>query len=117
MPYKDKDKRAQHAKEYGAEWYQRNRNKVLERTRKRKKEKREEWHRYKAGLSCLFCGQSHPAIIDFHHPDAKGEKKVSEYCNSGQWKRAYIEAGKCEILCANCHRILHWMEKEGEKVE
>jgi len=117
LPYKDKDKRAKHAKEYGAGWYQRNREKTLERTRKRKKEKRAEWHKYKAGLSCLFCGASHPAIIDFHHPDAKGEKKVSEYCNYGQWKRAYIEAAKCEILCSNCHRILHWMEKEGEKVE
>ena len=117
MPYKDKDKRAQHAKHYGAEWYQRNRELVLERTRKRKKEKREEWHKYKAGLSCLFCGQSHPAIIDFHHPDAKGEKKVSEYVHAGQWKRAYIESSKCEALCANCHRIYHWNEKEGEKIE
>ena len=117
MPYKDKDKRAQHAKEYGAGWYQRNREKTLERTRKRKKEKRAEWHKYKAGLSCLFCGASHPAIIDFHHPDATGEKKVSEYVNAGQWKRAYIEAGKCIALCSNCHRIYHWNEKEGDKDE
>ena len=117
MPYKDKDKRAQHAKQYGAEWYQRNREKILERTRKRKKEKRAEWHKFKAGLSCLFCGAKHPAIIDFHHPDAKGEKKVSEYVNAGQWKRAYTEAEKCIPLCANCHRIYHWNEKEGEKDE
>lgn len=117
MPYKDKDKRAQHAKEYGAEWYQRNRDKTLERTRKRKKEKRAEWHKFKAGLACLFCGAMHPAIIDFHHPDAKGEKKVSEYVNAGQWKRAYIEASKCIPLCSNCHRIYHWNEKEGDKDE
>jgi hypothetical protein len=117
LPYKDKDKRAQHAKKYGAEWYQRNRDKTLERTRKRKKEKREEWHKFKAGLACLFCGAMHPAIIDFHHPDAKGEKKVSEYANAGQWKRAYIEASKCIPLCSNCHRIYHWNEKEGDKDE
>ena len=117
MPYKDKDKRAQHAKEYGADWYQRNRDKTLERTRKRKKEKRAEWHKFKAGLACLFCGAMHPAIIDFHHPDAKGEKKVSEYVNAGQWKRAYIEASKCIPLCSNCHRIYHWNEKEGDKNE
>ena len=117
MPYKDKDKRAQHAKKYGAEWYQRNRDKTLERTRKRKKEKRAEWHKFKAGLACLFCGATHPAIIDFHHPDAKGEKKVSDYANAGQWKKAYIEASKCIALCSNCHRIYHWNEKEGDKDE
>jgi len=27
------------------------------------------------------------------------------------------EIEKCIPLCANCHRIYHWMEKEGEKDE
>jgi hypothetical protein len=39
--------------------------------RKRKKQKREEWHDFKAGLSCLFCGFSHPAVIDFPPPRKK----------------------------------------------
>jgi len=117
LPYKDKDKRAQHAKKYGAEWYQRNRDLTLERTRKRKKQKRQEWHDFKAGLSCLFCGFSHPAAIDFHHPESNGETKVSTYAQRGQWKRAYAEAKKCQPLCANCHRILHYNEREGEKNE
>ena len=115
MPYKDKDKRTAYHRNYGAEWYQRNRDVVLERTRKRKKEKRKEWHDFKAGLSCLFCGFSHPAAIDFHHPEPTGEKKVSQYAAAGQWKRAYEEAKKCQPLCANCHRIYHYNEHQGEK--
>ena len=59
----------------------------------------------------FFCGFSHPAVIDFHHPEAKGETKVNEYTRSGQWKRAYEEAEKCIPLCANCHRIHHWNER------
>jgi len=117
LPYKDKEKRAQHAKRYGAQWYQRNREKTLARVSKRKKQKRREWHDFKAGLSCLFCGFSHPAVIDFHHPESKGETKVSVYATRGQWKRAYEEAEKCQALCANCHRILHYNEREGEKNE
>ena len=111
MPFKNKDQQKRYNKKYGADWYQRNRDAVLERTRKRKKEKRQEWRDYKAGLSCLFCGFSHPAVIDFHHPDSKGETKVSHYVQQGQWKRAYEEASNCIPLCANCHRILHWNER------
>jgi hypothetical protein len=117
LPYKDKDKRAQHAKEYGADWYQRNREKTLERTRKRKKQQRQEFREYKAGLSCFFCGFSHPAVIDFHHPETSGDTKVSKLIQQGSFKKAYIEAEKCLALCANCHRIYHWIEREGEKDE
>ncbi len=115
LPYKDKDKQKLYNKKYGAEWYQHNREVTLERSRKRKKEKRKEWHDYKAGLACFFCGFSHPAVIDFHHPDSKGETKVSYYVRQNQWKRAYQEAEKCIILCANCHRIYHYNERMGDE--
>jgi hypothetical protein len=117
LPYKDKEKRRKYSKAYGADWYQRNRKRVLEQTRKRKKVQRQQWHDFKAGLSCLFCGFSHPAAIDFHHPNATGETKVSQYAQRGQWKRAYAEAEKCHALCSNCHRILHYNEREGMKAD
>tara|TARA_S200002703_G_scaffold104126_1_gene90346 strand:+ start:321 stop:668 length:348 start_codon:yes stop_codon:yes gene_type:complete len=112
MPYKDKERRKEYNKRYCADWYQRNRDTVLQRTRKRAKEKRQEWQEYKASLSCFFCGISHPAVIDFHHPENSGETKVSQYSQQGQWKRAYKEAEKCIPLCANCHRIYHYNERK-----
>ena len=42
-------------------------------------ERRREFQEYKATLSCHFCGAQHPAIIDFHHTEATGDKKVSDY--------------------------------------
>lgn len=117
MPYKDREKRREHSKKYGADWYQRNRELTLERTRKRKRERRREFQEYKATLSCHFCGAQHPAIIDFHHTEATGEKKVSDYLKTGSYKKMWAEIEKCIPLCANCHRIYHWMEKEGEKDE
>ena len=117
MPYKDKGKRAEHNKKYGAAWYKRNREKTIARTSLRKKRERQKFREYKAGLSCFFCGAKHPAIIDFHHPETSGDTKVSKLIQRGSFKKAYEEADKCIPLCANCHRIYHWTEREGEKDE
>jgi hypothetical protein len=46
-----------------------------------------------------------------------GDKKVSDLSAKGQLKKMWEEIEKCIPLCANCHRIYHWMEKEGEKDE
>jgi hypothetical protein len=117
MPYKDAEERKEYNKKYGAEWYRRNREKTLARTRKRKQEKRKEWKEFKAGLSCLFCGMQHEAVIEFHHPEGSEtyDTKVHNYVQAGQWKRAYKEVEKCIPLCSNCHRILHYTERLGEK--
>lgn len=65
----------------------------------------------------MFCDATHPAIIEFHHPETAGETKVSQLVQQGSFKKAYEEAEKCLPLCANCHRIYHWTEREGEKDE
>ena len=116
-PIKDAEKRKEYNKKYGADWYQRNKELTLKRVAKRKKEKREEWRKFKAGQSCFFCGIQHEAVIEFHHPDGSDsyDSKVSNFVQAGQWKRAYKEVEKCLPLCCNCHRILHWTEREGEK--
>ena len=117
MPYKDKDKRKQYNKNYGSTWYERNRETVIARTKLRRQKEREKYRKYKAGLSCFFCGFSHPAAIDFHHREAEGDPKVHELLSSGKYKKMWEEIEKCIPLCANCHRIYHWMEQEGKKVE
>ena len=117
MPYKDEGKRREYNKRYGAEWYRRNREKTLERTRQRRKRERQKFKDYKATLSCLFCGFSHEAALDFHHPEANGDPKVSNLLHQGQFSRMWDEIEKCIVLCCNCHRIYHWTEKEGQENE
>ncbi len=80
-------------------------------TKKDVQKHRDKWWEFKSTLKCEKCGFSHPAAIDFHHPEGKGDTKVSHYVSHKQWKRAYEEAEKCQKLCANCHRILHYEEK------
>ena len=110
LPYKDKQKRVAYAKTYGAGWYKRNRERVIEKNRLRKKKQREEWQAFKSTLECSFCGVSNPAVIDFHHIEASGDIKVSEHIRNSQFRKAYetINSGEVIPLCANCHRIHHY---------
>jgi hypothetical protein len=74
------------------------------------------FNEYKQGLSCSECGFSHPAALDFHHRDpATKTDRVSGMAHNGRgWTRILAEIAKCEVLCANCHRILHHDEKNAK---
>lgn len=62
--------------------------------------------------SCSQCGENHPAVLDFHHTDPT-EKEIS-VSQSKSKKQILSEIQKCIVLCSNCHRKLHWKEREGE---
>lgn len=65
----------------------------------------------KTGKACLHCGFDDPRALDFHHrdPDTK-EFQISTKAWQVSWARLLAEVEKCDILCANCHRILHALE-------
>jgi hypothetical protein len=96
-------------------YYQVNPPYYSERARKREQEIREFIQQQKVGLSCIRCGNSDIRVLDFHHLD-KISKEIGisniAYKGWGQ-KRILQEIAKCEVLCANCHRILHWEERNG----
>ena len=58
---------------------------------------------------CGHCGyDKNPIALDFHHLDKLlKEKNVSSYWRTSwaQFKQIEDEIKKCEVLCANCHRI------------
>jgi hypothetical protein len=51
--------------------------------------------------------------MDFHHRDGvKKDMPVSWLVNMGAaWIRIEAEMAKCDLVCANCHRIRHWGDK------
>ena len=114
MPYKDPDdpRRRQVALKSSAKYYANNKQKVLQATYKNKRQNREKWIAFKATLMCAFCKENHPATLDFHHSDpTKKDNEVSTYTRQHQYTRAMEEVKKCIVLCANCHRILHYKER------
>jgi hypothetical protein len=115
LPWKDEEKKKAYHKAYGAKWYRENKQRVIEGTRKNREKHKKKWREFKASLSCEKCGFSHPAALDFHHKNSsEKENDVSLFINQGMYKRAYEEVKKCIALCANCHRIHHWNERERD---
>lgn len=60
------------------------------------------------------CGESHPACLDFHHRDpSEKEGNLSEAIARWSMKKLQSEVAKCDIICSNCHRKLHWHERNS----
>ena len=61
----------------------------------------------KLKTGCIKCGyKEHPVALDFDHIDsATKEFTIGTAYTSVSLKRLYKEIEKCQVLCANCHRI------------
>ena len=59
------------------------------------------------GGQCDACGyRGSVAALEFHHRDPRAKKfRISDMSVSRA--RLWLEAGKCELLCTNCHRARH----------
>lgn len=104
MSFKDLEKR----RSYRRKWYSENKKSEIAHVRRRRKIKG--WlSNYKKCLKCEKCKEKHPAIIDFHHDKGNKEKGISRRIIDGHSiEKVKIEIQKCQILCSNCHRKIHF---------
>ncbi len=75
-----------------------------------------EWLNTLKGNPCLDCGKVlHPVAMDFDH--VRGEK-VNSISSMWSWGRDRVlaEIDKCELVCANCHRVRTQSRRVGGKV-
>ena len=99
-------------KEYRKEHYEKNRSKYVNKAVKYKQEFRKWFAEYKSTLSCEKCGESKYWLLDFHHTDpSKKDAEISKLVSKCSKSMLLKEIDKCKILCANCHRDLHYQEK------
>lgn len=122
MPYKDKEK----LREYQRDW-QRERRKDVEKRKGylaakkawREKNRQSITDRRKSILAWLegykrdnpcSCGEDHPACLDFHHTDPSRKSFSISRGSIYSLESVKEEIKKCVIMCANCHRKLHWIE-------
>ena len=55
---------------------------------------------------CVDCGESNPIVLEFDHVRGKKYKAVSELMSwDYSLKTLKDEIAKCDVRCANCHRI------------
>lgn len=72
---------------------------------KLRQRRREDLYNYLVDKFCVDCGQQNIIVLEFDHLHSK-EFSISEMVNKAMgWDRIKEEITKCEIVCANCHRI------------
>lgn len=117
MPFKDEKVRREKQREYARRWYLSNRQRAIATVARRKREQKKLWEAYRADKACAHCGFSHPAVIDFHHVIRENKQSVNDLVSKYHKVDAAIREAeeKCIPLCSNCHRILHWQERQRIK--
>ena len=69
----------------------------------------------KYASGCVRCGIKDSRVLEFHHRDPS----TKEFCGDGfvrcSLDRFYAEVEKCNVLCANCHKIVEWARREAAK--
>lgn len=81
-------------------------------TRKRRADKRRETKARIDALKteCYCCGEKELCCLDFHHVDSKQKEfSISEaISHEWSWSKVLREIRKCVVVCANCHRKIHF---------
>lgn len=92
-----------------ADWYSRNKKVHLKRVSENQKKIRAWFKELKSSLKCIQCGESHPACLDFHHRNPLDKKEeVGKMLRNCSKKAILLEIQKCDALCCNCHRKIHF---------
>lgn len=100
-------------KEYKDQHYRDNKQSYIKKASKAREKVWSWWKEYKKAFSCTKCGENHPGCLDFHHTDDNKENGVANLIANGTKQKALLEIEKCICLCSNCHRKLHYEEKNG----
>jgi hypothetical protein len=103
MPYKDIHKRREAHKRY----YYKNVAKYLEKNNRRKKLLISFIHELKQ-KPCMDCGVMYPPyVMDFDHREANTKvSSIARLVGDNRSKKKLLEElEKCDLICANCHRI------------
>ena len=74
---------------------------------------------YKAQLKCAKCGDSRGYVLDLHHLNSNDKDKNISRMISNNASNEVIqqELKKCIVLCSNCHREFHYLEKTGITIQ
>ena len=61
---------------------------------------------------CAKCGDSRLYVLDFHHIDPTTKSGViAHLVAASSLDNLLTEINKCVVLCANCHREWHYLNK------
>lgn len=111
MPFNDKEAKRDYMRAYRQRMTEDQKKHARAKCEEREREIREWFEAYKKELACVECGEDHPACLEFHHLNpAEKEANVFDAVWHRGWSKEHIlaEIAKCKVLCANCHKKLHY---------
>jgi hypothetical protein len=98
---------------YGRVHYSKNKELYIDRNERAHARLLEFLHSLKRG-PCMDCGGTfHPCAMDFDHRDSKEKvSNVSELFSRVSRRKLLEEVAKCDLVCANCHRVRTWNRRQ-----
>jgi hypothetical protein len=76
--------------------------------------RRDHMRAVKLKKGCEVCGyNSHPSALEFDHIDPATKTYSPSYTISLSWGAMLEEIAKCRVLCANCHAVHTYNQREG----
>ncbi len=104
----DKPSKKQPKKVIDRRYYEKHKTKVYERKMNRRRRLKKEATDMLGG-KCHICGYNKClAAMDFHHPKGNKEGSIHSFLKNESRQKLLKEAKKCILLCANCHREVHY---------
>ena len=105
---------------YKAERHQLNHEREMKRIRRNHKVRvaanRERILEYLLAHPCVDCGQADSRVLDFDHVRGVKIDDVSQMVLRGlSWVVIAAEIEKCEVRCANCHRLITIKRREDRR--
>lgn len=80
--------------------------------RRRYRQRVEMVNAIKLDRGCADCGyKANPVALDFDHAGSNKTANVSSLLKS-TWENVLAEIEKCDVVCANCHRIRTFNERQ-----
>lgn len=101
-------------KKYRKNHYENNKSKYIKKAIKYRNEVIQWFIGIKSKLHCENCKEKRHWVLDFHHRDRKKkEYTIGSIVAKGSKKKLLQEIKKCIVLCSNCHRDLHYRERNN----
>lgn len=66
---------------------------------------------YKTQRGCQHCGITDHRVLAFHHRDPATKAFNIGRTSNSNFERFLAEIAKCDVLCMNCHTLLHYEER------
>ena len=90
---------------YRKNHYITNKQKYIDKSAQWKTQQKIEFYNWLKTKQCESCGICDFRVLEFHHKDEAKEFEISQKVGLVKLSKLLDEIAKCNMLCANCHRI------------